>query len=139
MEMARRKLLQRMGQVSIALRLTSAPLGIMWGKGQSTAENPDHSSPPEQLAGTQPLTLEGDLAARMVEGIRQFLFKETAASLGRREGLWHRDFVSRQAYETSVAPNRERFRKVIGLMDKRVPYDTPELTALWGDSEVVAT
>jgi dienelactone hydrolase len=139
MQMSRRMLLQQMGQLTIASRLTCAPSSLVPGNGQSTAENADSPPPPEQLPGTQPLTLEGDLAAQMVEGIRQFLIKETTASVGRREVLWHRNFSSRQAYETSVSPNRERFQKVIGLIDRRVPYDEPELSVLWGDSKVIAT
>jgi len=140
MQMTRRKLLQRMGQLTIASRLPLAHLGVRPDNGQSSTENADYSSPTgPQLAGTQPLTLGGDLADRMVEGIRQFLFKETAASVGRRELLWSRDFSSRQAYEKSVAPNRERFQKVIGLMDSRLPFDVPEIVAVWGDTELVAT
>ena len=139
MQMTRRKLLQRMGQLTIASRLPFARLSIMSKNGESSPENVDYGSPREHLAGTQPLTLEGDLAAQMVEGIRHFLAEETTASVGKREGLWHLDYSSRQAYESSVTPNRERFRKVIGLMDKRVPYDVPELAALWGDTGLVAT
>src|SRR6267142_4287080 len=135
----RRELLQRIGQMTITSALSGAPLSSMSAIGQPSGKAAGYSSPPEQLAGTQPLTQEGDLAAQMVEGIRQFLVKETAASVGRREGLWHRDFSSRQTYETSVSRNRERFRRVIGLMDNRVPCDAPELVAVWGDADVVAT
>jgi hypothetical protein len=139
MPITRRKLLQRMGQLTFASPLALAASGTMVERGPTSDVNADYFLPPGQLAGTQPLTLEGDIAARMIEGIRQFLVKETAASIGQREVLWRRDFSSRRAYETSVSPNRERFQKVIGLMDKRIPYDKPELTAFWGDSEVVAT
>ena len=139
MRVTRRKLLQQIGQVTISSGLSGVPLRFIPAIGRPSGEVADYFTTPEQLTGTQPLTQEGDLAAQMVEGIRQFLVKETAASLGRREGLWRRDFSSRQAYETSVSPNRERFRKVIGLMDSRIPYDAPELVAVWGDAEVVAT
>ncbi|MCA9429486.1 MAG: hypothetical protein KC940_03150, partial [Candidatus Omnitrophica bacterium] len=36
------------------------------------------------LPGTQPLTLEGDLAAEMVSGIRQFLLDKTSEAKQRR-------------------------------------------------------
>ena len=136
--MTRRKLLQRMGQLTIASPLACAAPGAIGESGRYYNEGADNSSPPQQLAGTQPLTLEGDIAAQMIEGMRQFLVQETNASIGQREGLWRRDFLSRQAYETSVAPNRERFRKVIGLIDERVVFDEPEVATVLGDSEVVA-
>ena len=139
MPITRRKLLQRMGQLTFASPLAFAAPGTTVERGPSSDVNADYFFPPGQLAGTQPLTLEGDRAAGMIEGIRQFLVKETAASIGQRDALWRRNFSSRRAYETSVAPNRERFQRVIGLMDKRIPYDKPELTTFWGDSEVVAT
>ncbi len=82
--------------------------------------------------------MQGDLAAQMVEGIRRFLAQETAASIRRREALWHRDFSSRGAYEQSVALNRERFGKIIGLRDERVSFDAPEVEAFVGGSSVVA-
>jgi dienelactone hydrolase len=94
---------------------------------------------PAQLPGSQPLTVEGDLAELMVEGIQRFLLKATEASIDRRQALWHRDFSSRQAYEASVTPNRERFRKVIGLMDKRLSFQAPELQVVVGGAEQVAS
>ena len=65
----------------------------------------------QPLPGTEPLTMKGDLAAQMVEGIGRFLTKETSAALARREERWKRDFSSREAYENSLAPNRHRFRQ----------------------------
>lgn len=73
------------------------------------------------LPGTQPLVLKGDLSARMVEGIDKFLLREIERSTGERPQLWKRDFSSREAYETSIGPNRERFRKFIGTVDGRLP------------------
>ena len=75
---------------------------------------------PEQLPNTQPLTLEGDLSAQMVEGIDRFLMREIENSVVSRPQFWHRDFSSPDAYEKSTQPNRERFRKMIGAVDERV-------------------
>jgi hypothetical protein len=74
----------------------------------------------QTLPGTLPLTLEGDPAAQMIEGMHRFLDRELAGSIKQRQRLWHRDFSSRAAYEKSVADNRERFRKIIGVVDERV-------------------
>ena len=83
----------------------------------------------QSLPGTQPLTLDGDLAARMLEGMDRFLSRELTASASRRDSRWTREFSSAEAYEKSVAPNRERFRRIIGLVDRRVEFETPGLEA----------
>jgi hypothetical protein len=92
----------------------------------------------QELPGTQSLTLQGDLSLRMLEDMRAFLLQETAASVERRRALWHRDFSSSDAYAASVLLNRERFEKIIGLMDQRVPFEAPEMEAAVGGSLLVA-
>src|SRR5437867_8330701 len=78
--------------------------------------------PAATLPGTQPLTLEGDLSARMVEGIDRFLMREIEHSVPKRAAMWRRDFSSREAYEKSIAPNREHLRTSIGSVDARVSF-----------------
>ena len=68
----------------------------------------------QPLPGTAALTAEGDLAAQMVEGIDRFVDRELAASIARRP----------------AAPDRQRFRKIIGAVDERVAFDAPSLTLL---------
>lgn len=70
------------------------------------------------LTGTRELTMQGDLAAQMVEGIDKFLTRELAASVEARETLWSRDYSSREAYNCSVSANRDHFLKIIGAVDK---------------------
>ncbi|TMP98686.1 MAG: hypothetical protein E6L09_11285 [Verrucomicrobia bacterium] len=74
----------------------------------------------DALPGTEPLTWEGDLSARMVEGIDRFLMREIERSVRQREAKWHRDFSSRDAYEKSIQPNREYLHKAIGAVDPRL-------------------
>jgi dienelactone hydrolase len=83
--------------------------------------------PPQPLPGTAPLEIEGDLAAQMVAGLDRFVTRETAASLERRARHWRRDFSSPEAYAKSIEPNRERFRRIIGAVDPRVPGGELEL------------
>ncbi len=73
----------------------------------------------ETLDATQPLTVEGDLAAKMVAGIDRFLMRELASATEQREGLWKRDYGSQEAYVRSVAPNRERLVRIVGAVDPR--------------------
>jgi len=83
----------------------------------------------QTLPGTEPLTATGDLARQMIDGLDRFVTRELALSVERRQTLWKRDFTSREAYERSVAPNRERFRKIFGVVDARVPFESPALEA----------
>ena len=71
----------------------------------------------ERLPGTAALTMEGDLAARMVDGINGWLIRETEAALERRPSYWNRDYSSPAAYEKSISPNRDRLRRIIGATD----------------------
>src|SRR3954447_7500430 len=93
------------------------------------------SGPP--LAGTQPLTMEGDIAAKMVAGIDKFLLREIDLSVERRQKFWKRDFSSSEAYNKSIEPNRQRLKKILGVVDERVPFDAPELVATVGKSALV--
>jgi dienelactone hydrolase len=93
----------------------------------------------QPLPGTQPLTLEDDLGLRMVTGIDRFLLRETEASIEQRERHWKRDFSSPEAYVGSVALNRARFRKIIGLADERVKFDALALEATTARGSLVST
>ena len=73
------------------------------------------------LGNLPALSLEGDLSARMVEGIDKFLRRETERAPALRQVYWRRDLGSRERYEQSVAPNRAHLRHAIGAVDPRVP------------------
>jgi len=75
------------------------------------------------LPGTQPLTLQGDLAARMVDQINAYLERELAASVEKRTG---------------VLPDRERFRKIIGAIDPQLPIRALELQATTSANSQIA-
>jgi hypothetical protein len=92
----------------------------------------------EPLPGTQPLTLEGDLAARMVAGIDAYLMRELAASVEQHKQYWHPDFSSPEAYARSVRPNRERLRKIVGAVDRRISPAEMELVATTTQPALVA-
>src|SRR5437879_3795225 len=83
----------------------------------------------EPLPNTQPLTTEGDLAARMVAGIDKYLMRELAASVEKRKQFWKPDYSSLDAYTKSVEPNRQRLRQILGVVDKRVAPVEMELVA----------
>jgi dienelactone hydrolase len=81
----------------------------------------------EVLPGTQPLTVQGDLSAQMVAGIDRFFTRQIEQSPAGRQRFWQRDFSSARAYDTSVQPNRERLRKLLGAVDPRLPVTALDL------------
>ena len=90
------------------------------------------------LSGTKPLTMQGDLSAQMVTGISRFLDREIARSVTERQKLWRRDLASREAYEKSIQPNRERLRKYIGAVDVRLPVTALEYASTTTASAKIA-
>jgi len=81
------------------------------------------------LPGTAPLNAEGDLAAQMVRGIDRFLVHQTELSVQKRAAIWLRDLSSPQRYEQSVAPNRARLAKMLGVVGQRQKVDALEFVA----------
>lgn len=134
MKITRRELFEGLGGLTLSAGLRSFPAVGAEIKPYSMASP---KSLPSQLPGTEPFTMEGDIAAHMVAGIHRDLLQRTAASVSARQKLWERNFSSRKAYEASVASNRERFGKVIGLIDERVPYKAPDMEVRLGDSLIV--
>jgi len=127
-------MLDLVGKSAITGAFATFPAAGGTGGGQNEpAASPDH------LPGTEPLTMQGDIAAQMVEGIHRYMARQTAASVEKRGALWNRDFSSRAAYEASVAPQRERFRTIIGLIDPRIPFSAPQLDVILGGPPVVAS
>ncbi len=90
------------------------------------------------LPGTAPLMFEGDLADRMVAGIDRYLDRETAAAAASRGRLWKVDRSSPQAYRASLEPQRARLRKMLGVVDQRVPFTEPEVISAPGSGPEVA-
>jgi dienelactone hydrolase len=85
---------------------------------------------PEPLPGTKPLTMTGDLASQMVDGVDKFLLREIEAAEKRRDAAWKAvDRSSPEKYEKSLEPFRKRLAHILGLRDPRVPFDAPTLLA----------
>src|SRR6266581_756332 len=96
---------------------------------------------PEPLAGTKPLTMQGDIASQMVDGIDRFLMKQIEKAAANREKFWTRDYSSAQAYDQSIAANRARLARILGVRDARPARvemeldettDDPALIEKWG-------
>ncbi|HEX3967531.1 MAG TPA: dienelactone hydrolase family protein [Edaphobacter sp.] len=133
MILTRRELLEGMGALTVASGFRSFPDA----NATVNSVTKKHEGPP-QLPGTDAFRMEGDIAAQMVAGIHRYLQQQTDASVTTRQRLWHRDFSSSKAYEASVAANRERFAKAIGVIDRRLQSPVPSLEVRLGDDAVVA-
>jgi dienelactone hydrolase len=92
----------------------------------------------EPLPDTQPLTADGDLAAQMVAGIDKYLMRELAASAQKRKEFWKIDTSSLKANAESVEPNREHLRKILGVVDQRLPVKELEYVASTEQPALVA-
>src|SRR5262245_15778368 len=58
----------------------------------------------DELPGTKPLTESGDIAGKMVAGIDKYLMRE----------------IDKAAKRTVANPDRERLKKILGLIDQRI-------------------
>ncbi len=91
----------------------------------AVAQQPKHDS----LAGTSPLTMQGDIAAQLVEGVDRFLLREMELSIDGREKHFKRDFSSPQAYLDALQPNRDRLAHILGVREERQTFSALEFVA----------
>lgn len=75
----------------------------------------------QPLPGTQPLVMEGDIAAQLVGGIDRYLDRVLADAPKNRARHWRRDLTSPEAYAKSIETNRQRLATILGVIDKRDP------------------
>jgi dienelactone hydrolase len=93
----------------------------------------------EPLPNTKALTEAGNLSAKQVEGMHRYLDRALTASVEKRQALWKVDASSPERYIKSIEPNRERLRKYLGVVDKRLPPNLeyaggPDSPALVGEA-----
>lgn len=138
-DLTRRELFANLGKLTAAAGLSAFPASKDAAEQVHAAQKLNAPPPPPSLPGTEALTRQGDMAAQMVQGMHQCLLQQTAESVERRQTLWHRDLSSPEAYERSVAPNRGRFRKIVGLIDERAINPVPSIESVVGGPSVVAS
>ncbi len=74
----------------------------------------------ETMPGTQPLTWDGDLSERMMDGAHAFVERQIAEAPALRAKFWRRNTSSADAYGNSINANIARFQHQIGVVDPRV-------------------
>ncbi len=73
----------------------------------------------ENILGTQPLTLAGDVASNLVAGVDRFLLREIEKAQENRAKFWNRNGSSAEGLENSIATNRARLAHILGMRDSR--------------------
>ncbi len=92
----------------------------------------------ECLPGTEPLAPAEARDAQMRQGIDRLADRLLQEAVASRALWWQRDLSSSAAYEHSVAPNRERLRRMLGAIDERLPAGELELAATLSRAALVA-
>jgi dienelactone hydrolase len=69
------------------------------------------SSAADPLPNTKPLTIEGNLSAKQVEGMHKYLDRELAAAAKKRDEAWKK---------LDVAKHRDGLKKMLGVVDARL-------------------
>lgn len=93
------------------------------------AQVPTHAEPqnvPQTLPGTLPLDWpEKDhvsMAERLMDSAHRYVDRRISNAITRRGRYWNYNLSEgSEAYEASIKPNRERFKRLIGVVDERVP------------------
>jgi dienelactone hydrolase len=73
----------------------------------------------EPLPGTAPLDWQGDIASRLVDSAGAFLDAAIGDARSQRPQHWQRETGSAEAYVQSVAANRARLARMVGVRDAR--------------------
>ncbi|MEY3175060.1 MAG: hypothetical protein RLZZ436_2974 [Planctomycetota bacterium] len=102
--------------------------GCRWTSAQEVLQ-------PDQTA---PLTIEGDLASQMIDGLDRFLLDQAATAAAARPQRFVVDLSSAEAYERSVEGYRGVLRRILGLRDSRLEFVAPEIISAPGTPALVA-
>ena len=128
--MNRREFLNRSGAMGLYWKMglsSDAPEAIEKNGGYEMPDPVSSEIENSVLPGTTSLTIDGDLATRMVAGIRRYLMQQTGEVLAERSHRWNREDSSPQHSEHSGSAHRESLRRMLGVVDPRVQSTEPQL------------
>ncbi|MCA9185826.1 MAG: hypothetical protein R3E01_31665 [Pirellulaceae bacterium] len=92
-----------------------------------------------KLANTDLLTMQGDIASQLVDAADQFLDQQLIDSHTSRERHWQRELSSQRAYAVSIASNRSRLRRILGIANESIACRELSLLATTEHSALVGT
>ncbi|VTR99790.1 secreted protein : Uncharacterized protein OS=Singulisphaera acidiphila (strain ATCC BAA-1392 / DSM 18658 / VKM B-2454 / MOB10) GN=Sinac_6095 PE=4 SV=1: DLH: Abhydrolase_5 [Gemmata massiliana] len=82
---------------------------------------PLFAADPVTLPDTKPLTEDGNLSEKMVAGMHKYLDRALKNAPAVRDELWKADLASKDALVKSLPAKRDRLRKMLGVIDERLP------------------
>lgn len=79
----------------------------------------------DHLNETKLLTLSSpdELRSQMIGGIFNYFEQELKTASINREQHWKRNYSSAEEYDESITSNREKFKKINGIIDERKQFD----------------
>jgi dienelactone hydrolase len=108
-----------------ALRLLALSAALSCGSARAAAP----PKAPVPLPGTKPLTMTGDIASQLVDGVDRFLLREIDGAEKRRTARWKFAPAEVAKYQAAREAYRKRLAHMLGVRDSRVPFDAPTLLA----------
>ncbi len=117
-------------------------LGFTLALGSSGAQTAraggDAASGQDHLPGSSLLVTQDNLIELSVRQWNEFLLRQIEEGRAARTRYWRRDLSSPEAFERSVQANRDRLRRWIGVVNKRLPNPVFEITGTLEQRGVVA-
>lgn len=93
---------------------------------------------PEAPTGTAPLTIDGDPASLMVDGLDRFLLRQITNESQARSEEFRLDTESTESLNASATEYRSTLASCLGIRDPRLSFSRPEIITWSGLSSIAA-
>ena len=111
----------------------TAALLILFSSPQGALTEPSK----KPLPGTAPLTLEGDIALGLVNGVHRFVDAQGDDAISKRAEAFKRDTSTPRAFVSSIDRRRNRLAELLAVVDSREPFHGFELLTTTEHSSVL--
>lgn len=112
---------------------------FLWLTGLSLNLSAARVNAEDPLPNTQRLALEGDLAGNMIDAIDRFLLQQLDEARASRLTKWQEQAADSETYESFLRSNRAKLQSMLGVVDERVAFDSPQLLATLKESARIAS
>ncbi len=91
------------------------------------------------LGDVQPIEMKGDIASKLVSDVDKFLLDQIKSTKATRSKKWMAEYEASADKEKFFEAKRKRLAHILGVRDKRIPFDSPELISTLKTSSLIAT
>ena len=91
------------------------------------------------LGDVQPIKMKGDIASKLVSDVDKFLLGQIKSTKATRSKKWMAEYEASADKEKFFEAKRKRLAHILGVRDKRIPFDSPELISTLKTSSLIAT